>query len=104
MIFVSSDNHRKPELIKAKEQELENRRAFDAYKEIQDNGLRILSTHWVVTEKLLAEEKKQIKPRLVIRGLKKKFQSDSSTASKFTFRTVMAVAASKRWKCEIIDI
>ena len=34
MIFVSIGNYEKPEIIKAKKQELENFSAFDGYKEV----------------------------------------------------------------------
>ena len=106
VVFVPINSHGKPEVIKAKEQELQNWSNFDVYKEIQDNGQKALSTRWVVTEKPLPEGKMSVKARLVVRGFEEeeKVQSDSPTASKSTLRIVMAVAASEGWKCEIIDI
>ena len=106
VVFVSVSSHCKPEIIKAKEQELQNWRNFDVYREIQDSGQKALSTRWVVTEKSLPEGKKSVKARLVVRGFEEedKVQSDSPTASKSTLRVVMSIAASEGWKCEIIDI
>lgn len=52
-------------------------------------------------EKPLAEGKKLVKARLVVRGLEEaKIQSDSPTTYKSTHEIVMAIAASQGWKCD----
>ena len=58
VIFVSITNHWKAEIMKDKEQEVENYSDFDIHKEAQDSDLGILSTFKGVTEKLIVERKK----------------------------------------------
>ena len=48
----------KPEIIKAKEQELENLIAVNVYKEVQDSSQWSLSTLWLEAEKPLTKGKK----------------------------------------------
>ena len=74
------------------------------YGEVPDEGQPTISTRWVVTRKKV-NDKEVTKARLVVRGFEEEnsVQSDSPTASKATIRMVMAIAASKNWKCETID-
>ena len=106
VVFVPISSHGTPEVVRAKEQELQNWSNFEVYTEVQDNGQNALSTRWVVTEKPLPGGEKVVKARLVVRGFEEeeKVQSDSPTASKSSLRMVMAVVASEGWKCETIDI
>ena len=106
VVFVPMNHHGQPEVVKAKQQELQNWSNFEVYTEVPDRGQRTLSTRWVVTEKSLPDGHKGVKARLVVRGFEEeeKVQSDSPTAAKSTLRMVMAIAASEEWKCESIDI
>ena len=106
VVHVPTNHHGQPEVVKAKQQELQNWSKFEVYTEVADRGQNTLSTRWVVTEKTLPGGQKGVKARLVVRGFEEeeKVQSDSPTASKSTLRMVMAVIASEKWKCESIDI
>ena len=106
VIFIPIKHHDKPEVIKAKEQELENWRHFNVFKEVPDKGQKTISTRWVVSEKTLSDGVKGVKARLVVRGFEEdeRVQSDSPTASKSSLRIAMAIISSEGWKCESIDI
>ena len=59
----------------------------------------------MITKKI-TENEETVKARLVVRGFEEedKIQSDSPTAAKSTLRLAMAIAASKGWSSETIDI
>ena len=103
--YVPVGQHLQPEVIRAKEKELDNWKNFEVYTEVPDNGQKTISTRWVITEKL-QEEEKTIKARLVVRGFEEEeaVQSDSPTAAKSTLRLVIAIAANENWNLETIDI
>ena len=48
--------HWRPEVIEAKEKELDNWNKFEVFKEVKDEGQKTISTRWVITEK---EKKKR---------------------------------------------
>ena len=97
--------HWRPDVIQAKQKEIDNWKKFDVFTEVQDQGQKRISTRWVITEKI-NENDKNIKARLVVRGFEEEeqVQSDSPTAAKSTLRVVMALAANENWKIETIDI
>ena len=105
ILYVPAGDHCKPEVIEAKDKELENWKTFNVYKEVEDKGQKTISTRWVITEKTI-DRNKVVKARLVVRGFEEedKVQSDSPTAAKSTLRLVMALAANEQWKLETIDI
>ena len=103
--MVPHSDHENPEVRAAKQKELENWKTFRVYTETPDMGQKTISTRWVITKKEICDQE-TIKARIVVRGFEEegKIQADSPTASKSTLRMVMAIAASKNWKIETIDI
>ena len=96
-----------PEVKAAKMNEIRNLRDYDTFKEVQDEGQERLGSQWVVTEKEKQDGQKQAcKARLVARGFQEslKPQSDSPTASKDSFKMLMAVAVNSKFKLASVDI
>ena len=90
----------------AQKQELDNWKSNDVYQEVPDHGQHALSVRWVITEKILHDEK-SIKARLVARGYEEQeinLRTDSPTCSKEGLRIVLSIIASNNWKCRSIDI
>ena len=106
VVFIPISRHDLPQVIEAKQRELQNWDDFDVYQEVPDMGQPTLSTRWVICEKDMTDGKKQMKARLVVRGFEEqeKVPSDSPTAGKSSLRTAVAIAASERWTLESIDI
>jgi len=75
------------------------------FTEVKDLGQKTISSTWVVTEKHNSDNV-AVKACLVALGFEEELSSnvDSLTASKSTPRIFMSVAASKRWRCQTIDI
>ena len=99
-------NDREKELVKeAKEKELLNWKTFDVYDQVEFKNQPLISTRWVVTEKQ-PEPNLVVKARLVVRGFEEtsNIPSDSPTISKDSLRTCLAIASSKQWPLEMIDI
>ena len=92
-------------MIQAKQVELQNWKDMEVYEEIKDQGQKVISTRWVITEKI-CEGQKGAKACLVARGFEDEDQipSDSPTAAKSTLRTVLAITANEGWIIETIDI
>ena len=103
--YVPLGEHWRPEVIEAKEKELNNWKKFDVFNEIQDKGQTTISSRWVITQKE-EDNEKFIKARLVVKGFQEQesIQSDSPTAAKSTLRLVIALAANENWKLQTIDI
>ena len=104
-IFRAS-NDKERELVKeAKEKELLNWKGFNVYEQVEFKGQPLISTRWVVTEKMPKPDL-TIKARLVVRGFEEtsNIQSDSPTIGKDSLRTCLAIAATKQWPIEMIDI
>ena len=78
---------------------------MEVYEEIKDQGQKVISTRWVITEKI-CEGQKGAKAHLVAHGFEDEDQvpSDSPTAAKSTLRTVLAITANEGWIIETIDI
>lgn len=102
---VPINEHLKPEIIEAKEKEIENWKSFNVFNEVPDRGQKTISTRWVITKKI-NEGEEIVKARLVVRGFEEdeNKQTDSPTAAKSTLRLVAALAANEKWKLETIDI
>ena len=103
--YVPLGEHWRPEVIEAKEKELDNWNKFNVFKEVQDVGQKTISTRWVITQKE-QENDKYIKARLVVKGFQEdeRIQTDSPTAAKSTLRMVIALAANESWSLQTIDI
>ena len=106
VVFIPMHRHGEQEVIDAKNAELNNWKATEAVDEVEDNGQKLISTRWVITEKEIAPGKFKPKARLVVRGFEEsnEIQVDAPTASKAALRTVLAIGANKQWSLEHIDI
>ena len=102
---VPTGDHWKPEVVQAKEKEIDNWKTFNVFNEVPDRGQKTISTKWVITKKV-NEGEEIVKARLVVRGFEEdeNIQSDSPTAAKSTLRLVTALASNEKWKLETIDI
>ena len=105
VLFIPAYRLQEAEVIQAKQVELQNWKDMEVYEEIKDQGQKVISTRWVITEKI-CEGQKGAKARLVARGFEDGDQvpSDSPTAAKSTLRTVLAITANEGWIIETIDI
>ena len=78
-----------------------------SFKEIEDVGQETIGSRLVITvEEKHDGQKKHTKPRLVAHGFQEslKPQSDSLTASKESFKLLMAVIANSSFKLALVDI
>ena len=90
------------EIVSAKVNELEKLVQFDTYEEVNDNGQKVLSTRWVITNK-----NGQTKARLVVRGFEEKdleIPRDSPTVGKGAMRLLISIAVLKNWSLKTTDI
>ena len=103
--LLPAKEYRKPESIKAKQNELEAFAKFNVYKEVKDIRQERLSSRWVLTDKSTQDQKK-VKAQLVCRGFEElvKVQSDSPTGSRETLHMLLTVAALKEWKIKSGDV
>ena len=99
---VPTKFHAEPEVIAAKEAELDRWKEYKAYEEIEFDNQHILTTRWVITEK----DGGKIKGRLCVRGFQEKIypQSDSPTALKDSFKTFLAIAANESFEIKTLDV
>ena len=82
-----------PELHRPEVVDIEKLVQFDTYEEVNDNGQRVLSTRWVITNK-----NGQTKARLVVRGFEEKdleIPRDSPTVGKRAMRLLISIAVLK---------
>ena len=105
VVFIPAYRHQEAEVIQAKQVELQTWTDMKVHEEIKDQGQKVISTRWVITEKI-CEGQKGAKARLVARGFEDEDQvpSDSPTAAKSTPRTVLAITANEGLVIETIDI
>merc|ERR1712115_403248 len=74
--------HKKPEVIEAKQKKIENLEKYGVFEEVEDEGQDTVDSKWVITRKEKADGQKQkVKGRLVAKGFQKKESSqlDSPT-------------------------
>ena len=104
-VFLSTSNLEDRNVMQAKSLELDNWKKFKVYEEVPNRGQPSISVRWVCTEKLVNGETK-VKARLVARGFEDPDQvrSDSPTGDKAVLRIFLSIIASKKWKCNSIDI
>ena len=50
-VEVPAAEHRKPEVIEAKDKELENLAKYDVFEEVEDTGQERVGSRWVITKK-----------------------------------------------------
>ncbi|XP_068232178.1 titin-like [Palaemon carinicauda] len=107
VVEVPKSRHHEPEVINAKEKELENFEYYEAFEEVKDTGQEKIGSRWVITEKERQDgQKTKIKARLVARGFQEteKPKSDSPTALRESFKTFIAVSANEGFELESVDI
>ena len=88
--------HGKPEVIEAKENEIENLKHYDSYEEVEDIGQERITMRWVITMKEKHDGQKNIcKARLVARGFQEseKPPSDSPTALRESIKLFLAISS-----------
>ena len=65
--------HKKPEVIEAKQREIENLEKYGVFEEVEDVGQETVGSRWVITRKEKADgQKTNCKGRLVAKGFQEK--------------------------------
>ena len=86
----------------AKVKELADWKNYQVYTENEDKNQAIISTRWVITTKVIGEDK-IIKARLVPRGFQdeeiKKLTTDSPIFSKESLHIVLTIMSINVWNC-----
>ena len=98
--FLIEDSHDNIEILKTKETELKNWITHNFYEEVEDSGQKVISIHWVITQKFKNNEI-IYKACLVVRGFEenlKDISKDSPTCCKDNFCLVTSIIASNQWK------
>ena len=54
-VEVPAAEHRKPEVIEAKDRELENLAKYEVFEEVEDTGQETVGSRWVITKKERAD-------------------------------------------------
>ena len=107
VVEVPVKDHGKPEVIKAKEKEIQNFETYETFEEVDDIGQETIGSTWIVTEKEKHDGQNQkYKARLVARGFQEREQpqSDSPTAAKESFKLLVALVANSGFKVVSMDI
>ena len=106
-VEVPVREHKKPEVIEAKQKEIENLEKYGVFEEVEDEGQETVGSRWVITKKEKADgQKKNYKGRLVAKGFQEKEapQSDSPTMLRESMKMFFSVAANEDFKLRKIDI
>ena len=104
---VPAAEHRKPEVIEAKDRELENLAKYEVFEEIEDTGQETVGSRWVITKKERADgQKTDYKGRLVAKGYQEKSapQADSPTMRRESLKLFFSIAANEGFKLRSVDI
>uniref|UniRef100_A0A7M5XEQ1 Integrase catalytic domain-containing protein n=1 Tax=Clytia hemisphaerica TaxID=252671 RepID=A0A7M5XEQ1_9CNID len=103
VLYSSSNN---PQVLAAKQKELEKWIEYNVYEEVDNEGQETVSTRWVITEKS-DKDTNTVKARLVARGFEEittEIRTDSPTICKENLRLVSTIAVSNSWKIHSMDI
>ena len=94
--------HDHPDVLAAKQLELDRWKEFDAFEEVSIGDHHVITTRWVVTEK----DDGRVKSRLVVRGFEEETvpQSDSPTASKESCKLFLALCANQGFEIKTLDV
>ena len=93
-------------LMEAMSDELHNLADNNVFEEIDDIGQDYIQTKWDFTEKSDGSSS-WVKARLVAKGFQEDttdLRVDSPTCSKTNLRTVLAIAATNKWRVKSVDI
>ena len=107
VVELPSHQHKKPEVIDAKQIELKNLQDYETYEEVEDTGQDRITSRWVVTMKEEHDgQKTKFKARLVARGFQEEEPplSDSPTVLRESNKLFTAVAANQSFEIVSIDI
>ena len=97
-VEVPVREHKKPEVIEAKQKEIENLEKYGVFEEVEDEGQETVGSRWVITRKEKADGQKQkVKGRLVAKGFQEKEapQSDSPTMLREFIKMLFSVVANE---------
>ena len=97
-----SDEFKPDDLLASKLKEIEKWNEYEVYTEVENTGQKCISTRWVNTYK-----NGDINSRLVARGYEDtelKERVDSPTCEKSNLRLTIAIAASKGWRINSLDV
>ena len=50
-VKIPVSEHKVPEVVEAKEKELENLSKYDVFEEVEDSGQERITSRWVITQK-----------------------------------------------------
>merc|ERR1712098_801820 len=106
-VEVPLKDHGKPEIVEAKNKEIQNLKTYETFEEVNDEGQETIGSRWRVTEKQQHDGQKQdYKARLVAKGFQEidQPQSDSPTAAKESFKLLMTLSANFNFKIVSMDI
>ena len=106
-VEVPVREHKKPEVIEAKNKEIENLEKYGVFEEVEDEGQETVGSRWVINRKEKADGQKQkVKGRLVAKGFQEKEspQSDSPTMLRESMKMFIMVAANENFELRKIDI
>merc|ERR1712101_98534 len=106
-VEVPIKDHGKPEIVAAKNKEMKNLEFYETYERVKDEGQETIGSRWVITEKQQHDGQKQdFLSRLVAKGFQEldQPQSDSPTATKESFKLIMAISANYNFKIVSVDI
>ena len=94
-VEVPVKEHKRKEVLEAKEKEIQNLFNYKVFEEVEDNGQERIGSRWVITRKEKADgQKTDFKARLVARGFQEKEspQSDSPTMLRESMKLFFSVA------------
>merc|ERR1711905_16810 len=106
-VEVPAKEHKKPEVLEAKDREIENLEKYEVFEEVEDVGQETIGSRWVITKKEKSDGQKcDYKGRLVARGFQEKSspQSDSPTMRRESLKLFFALAANQSFGLRSIDI
>ena len=101
-VLIPTKYHSHPDIVKAKEEELEKWEKYEAYDEVDESdATNAITTRWVITDKGEYE-----KARLCVRGFEEDIypRSDSPTASGEAMKLFLAISANKSFKLKSLDV
>merc|ERR1712030_26509 len=92
-VEVPASEHKAPEVVEAKERELENLNKYEVFEEVEDCGQERITSRWVITKKEQADgQKSEYKGRLVARGFQETSppQSNSPTVQRGSLNLLLS--------------
>lgn len=108
VVLLSKTDEMRQEVVDAKHAELDKLKRFEIYEEVPFTDQEVISSRWVLTEKMDGQQKKY-KARLVARGFEEdthsaEIRTDSPTCSRYSLRLLFVAVAMHKWKIHSLDI